>query len=93
MSARRRSTSERGLEHRGESTFAELHDVCSALAELFARGLPLNGIGFLSIAAEKWQRRAVDVNPLVTVRNRAGSAAAGSHQGGTGRLTSTARLA
>jgi hypothetical protein len=26
-------------------------------------GLPSNGPGFLSIAAKKWERRAMDVNP------------------------------
>jgi hypothetical protein len=39
--------------------------------------------------AKKQFRRAVDVNPSVTVRNRAVIAAAGAHEGVTGRLTST----
>jgi hypothetical protein len=38
-------------------------------------------------------RRAGDVNPPVTVRARAARTATGTHEGLTGRLTSTARLA
>jgi hypothetical protein len=45
------------------------------------RGLQPSGIEVLCIAAKKRLRRAVDVNPPVTVRTRAASTAAGAHQG------------
>jgi hypothetical protein len=38
------------------------------------------------------KKRAGDVNTPVTARNHAASATAGTHQGVTGRFTSTARL-
>jgi hypothetical protein len=66
--------------------------VYNALTAPFARGLPPNGIGFLSSTTKERSRRAGDVNPPVTVCNRAASVAAGTHRGVTGRLTSTARL-
>jgi hypothetical protein len=44
------------------------------------RGLAPNGIEVPSIAAKKRSGQAVDVNPPVTVRNRADTAATGSHQ-------------
>ncbi|MGV2337565.1 MAG UNVERIFIED_CONTAM: hypothetical protein LVR18_26965 [Planctomycetaceae bacterium] len=40
------------------------------------------GIGVLSITAKNGYRRAVDVNPPVTVRNHAAIAAAGADEGG-----------
>ncbi len=46
-----------------------------------ADGRQPNGIEVLCIAAKKWLRRAGDVNPPVTVCNRAGNVAAGTHQG------------
>jgi hypothetical protein len=80
---------------------ASARGVSSALAGHFTRGLPPCGScvaaarwHWLSLnRRKKWERRAGDVNPPVTVRNRAGSAAAGADQCLTGRLTSTARLA
>ncbi|MEY3172276.1 MAG: hypothetical protein RLZZ436_189, partial [Planctomycetota bacterium] len=73
--------------------------VSGVLAGHFTRGLPPCGS---CVAAAHWhwlslnqrkksERRAGDVNPPVTARNRAGSGAAGASQGGTGRWTSTAR--
>jgi hypothetical protein len=53
----------------------------SGLAGAFAKGLPSDGIEVLCIAAKKRLRRAGDFSPAVTVCNRAGSAAAGAHQG------------
>ncbi|MGV2335366.1 MAG UNVERIFIED_CONTAM: hypothetical protein LVR18_15035 [Planctomycetaceae bacterium] len=50
-------------------------------------GLPHFGSG------PKKTLTAADVNPPVTARPRAAIAAAGTHRGRTGRLTSTARLA
>jgi hypothetical protein len=44
-----------------------------------------NGIGFLSITAKNWKRRAADVNPPISAHHRAAIAATGTHQGGTGR--------
>jgi hypothetical protein len=55
-------------------------------------GLSPNDIGLLSIDAIQRLSRAGDVNPPVTCRYRSAKVAAGAHQGGTGRLTSTARL-
>jgi hypothetical protein len=46
-----------------------------------ASGPPRNGVEVLNITAKKRARRAVDVNPPVTVRARPASAAPGSHQG------------
>ncbi len=56
--------------------------------------LPLSCIGFLSITSKKKRkRRAGDVNAPPAVRNRVASGTTESHQCGTGRLTSTVRLA
>ena len=52
-----------------------------AFAGLFARRLPPNGVEVLSITAKKRPGRAGDVNPPVTVRARAASAAAGAQKG------------
>jgi hypothetical protein len=46
-----------------------------------AEGRKPNGVEVLNITAKKRSRRAVDVNPPVTVRARPASAAAGTHQG------------